>query len=597
VQKTVTKQLLILFITLFISDSLFPQSYNTQFYNESNGLFNSKVWSIIQDKSGRIWFGTRSGISVYDGLSWSGFLNTDSIGGYECFGLHEDEEGNIKALFRNPSFFVATHTKDGWKRLPVSGIITGNPICSFFVTGKSDNERVFVCTENDGIFWHEGNSWKSFYPRTDYGLELIYSACPLGDSVLLATEKGLYFWNPSGETRGAGINFPTNPRGIYSKKEYGNKFYAAGEDWFGFWENGTVYTFSKKIVNAFDYNILSVRIEPDNNSGFYLFNSFTLNYFSLLDTSVTRLRSKSGLITDGASCVFIDRENNTWIGSLRGANKISCRRFINYLDLFGEGEGEVSAILEYEPGKIIFGGNNGYTMYDGTGFRHYPPSKPNINRSEKERILDFELDSKNNIWIASTTGGFQVIDKNGKRVNYPGITPLKERALSVIMDRDKNMWLVTNAGVYIYDGKETRKNGEIPSNYIIRKAFALNENTLGFATVQDGFYLKTKTGVTRYCTNNKESNSVYSLLKDRKGRLWIGTMAGLFELKNNTVQRALLNNGDTIARPVYLLTEDKSGNLWIGTDFGVYKYNGKEIRAYSTKDGLAGNELNRPEEP
>ncbi|MCE1165048.1 MAG: ATP-binding protein [Bacteroidetes bacterium] len=591
--KTVIKVFSFLFVTLFAANLVFSQSYNTQFYNESNGLFNSKIWDILQDRSGRMWFGTRSGISVYDGISWSGFINTDSIGRYECFALRMDDDGNIKALFRNPSFFVATYTKDGWKRLPPSGFITGNEICSFFTTGRGDNEKVYICTENDGIIWHGNDAWKTLLLNEEYGIDIVYSACPLGDSVLISTNKGLYFWNTAGTFRSADIAFPSKPRGLYTQKEFGNKIYAAGEDWFGYLENDSVKILSEKLTSNFDFNVLSLRIEPDNNSGFYIFNYFTLNYFSLKDSSVTRLRSKSGLITDGATCVFTDRENNAWIGSPRGANKISSRRFINYLDLFGEGEGEVSAIMEYEPGKIIFGGNNGYTMFDGEKFRHFPIPDPNRSRSEKERILDFQLDTKGNIWVASTTNGFFLIDKTGKKLNYKLDIPVKERATSVIMDKDKNLWFVTNGNVYIHNDAGTKIYTDIPKNHVIRKAFNLGDSTLGFTTVLEGFYLRRGNVTTHYMGQTKEGNSVFTLEKDRKGKIWIGTLAGLFELNGEKVQRAILNDGDSVARPVYLLMEDRSGNLWIGTDFGVYKYNGSIVRKYSTKDGLSGNELNR----
>ena len=53
----------------------------TQF-TEKDGLSNNSIWSILEDKSGNIWFGTDDGVSCYDGqtISKIPFAMTTSIG-------------------------------------------------------------------------------------------------------------------------------------------------------------------------------------------------------------------------------------------------------------------------------------------------------------------------------------------------------------------------------------------------------------------------------------------------------------------------------------------------------------------------------------
>lgn len=53
----------------------------TQF-TEKDGLSNNSVWSILEDKSGNIWFGTDDGVSRYDGktISKISFTSTSTIG-------------------------------------------------------------------------------------------------------------------------------------------------------------------------------------------------------------------------------------------------------------------------------------------------------------------------------------------------------------------------------------------------------------------------------------------------------------------------------------------------------------------------------------
>ncbi|HEY1038840.1 MAG TPA: two-component regulator propeller domain-containing protein, partial [Bacteroidia bacterium] len=85
------------------------------------------------------------------------------------------------------------------------------------------------------------------------------------------------------------------------------------------------------------------------------------------------------------------------------------------------------------------------------------------------------------------------------------------------------------------------------------------------------------------------SNTVYSILEDKKGNMWFGTDIGLtkFDGKdfiNYTDKDGLSNN------TVMSILEDKKGNLWFGTyGGGVTKYDGKYFTPYTEKEGLSNN--------
>lgn len=52
-------------------------------FTEKDGLSNNKIWSILEDKSGNIWFGTDDGVSRYDGKTISKVLfNLPSPSGF-----------------------------------------------------------------------------------------------------------------------------------------------------------------------------------------------------------------------------------------------------------------------------------------------------------------------------------------------------------------------------------------------------------------------------------------------------------------------------------------------------------------------------------
>jgi ligand-binding sensor domain-containing protein len=46
------------------------QSYQVQTYSEADGLPSATVYDVTQDRQGRMWFATRAGIAMYDGVTW-----------------------------------------------------------------------------------------------------------------------------------------------------------------------------------------------------------------------------------------------------------------------------------------------------------------------------------------------------------------------------------------------------------------------------------------------------------------------------------------------------------------------------------------------
>jgi signal transduction histidine kinase/ligand-binding sensor domain-containing protein len=78
---------------------------------------------------------------------------------------------------------------------------------------------------------------------------------------------------------------------------------------------------------------------------------------------------------------------------------------------------------------------------------------------------------------------------------------------------------------------------------------------------------------------------VTSVFTDSRGRLWLGTVDGLFEF---TSARGTAARVRSLSDDVLHITEDREGNLWITTaSKGVYKIGAELIVSYTTADGLA----------
>jgi ligand-binding sensor domain-containing protein len=90
------------------------------------------------------------------------------------------------------------------------------------------------------------------------------------------------------------------------------------------------------------------------------------------------------------------------------------------------------------------------------------------------------------------------------------------------------------------------------------------------------------------------SNSIYSILQDKNGNIWVGTEKGLnrfdgnkfvsvpIVLKNNSSN--YFNNSNNISTPtenkVWSIMQDRIGTIWFGTDDAVYCYIEKKFSRF-----------------
>jgi hypothetical protein len=90
-------------------------------------------------------------------------------------------------------------------------------------------------------------------------------------------------------------------------------------------------------------------------------------------------------------------------------------------------------------------------------------------------------------------------------------------------------------------------------------------------------------------SNGLNNVTVYHLLEDRNGNLWVGTVGGgISRYDGSNFQNFTRENG-LAGNWIGGMLEDRNGNLWIRTNIGVSRYDGSNFRNFTVEDGLAGN--------
>ncbi len=94
-------RLLVVIFVCVLTGLIYSQTINSTFERITikDGLSNSIVSSIIQDKKGFMWFATHNGLNKYDGFTFKVYRHiandSTSLSQNEIRKLYEDNEGNI----------------------------------------------------------------------------------------------------------------------------------------------------------------------------------------------------------------------------------------------------------------------------------------------------------------------------------------------------------------------------------------------------------------------------------------------------------------------------------------------------------------------
>ncbi|MCS3799576.1 signal transduction histidine kinase/ligand-binding sensor domain-containing protein/DNA-binding response OmpR family regulator [Chitinophagaceae bacterium OAS944] len=553
----------------------------TSWLGIEQGLSNNSVRCIYQDKKGFLWFGTYDGLNRYDAYTFkvfrNNFNNTSSLPNNFINAIDEDNNGNI---------WVATR----------QGVAVYHPLANNFtpIYYKAGNNTPVKLTSVIRDIERDGNG-NMLIGTIDMGVVF----CAAGDSV--------------------GVRLATDAQ-------------AAGENL----EIASIKKGADKTVWVF------IR-----GKGLYRF-----------DDTVKRLRLVNATTTN-ASCLEI-KEDNIWVGSSRGMYRYNIKQNIYdkyYNEQNGLSQNDVVSVTASGNNKLWIATNAGITVMDITKDQElqYLQAGRQRNSLNSNTITSILEDRDGRMWIGSLRGGINIIDNKKHLFGKVDADPLAANTLisnfvyTFYEEPDGKLWIGTDGnGLSIWDRKaNTFRNyqhnpadANSLNNDYITHITGDYQNNIWIATYRGG-------GVSRYnrAADNFEhfrfvqtspyrefvNGLTYTLLEDKRKRLWSGTLQyGLFLLNRQTNRfelfdeklkdlfllsednKGLLWGGslsqliaiDTINKqhrfynignPVRSLLEDKAGNFWVGTEGGGLllfdRKSGAIVTRYTTDDGLCSNSV------
>lgn len=646
--RQLPKILIFCFVLLNLA---FAESPNFQTISLDEGLSQSGVRSIAQDKTGFLWFATSDGLNKYDGYEIQVFRNEKnnpkSISSDIISCVFTDSKGNLWVGTRDKglNLYIAKDEtfKHFQKDLENPKSIVSNEISRIY---EDKRGNLWIATfdglsrfnsETEEFYNFEISSERQNYKR-------IFDVYEDSENTLwVAGLFGLFIFDREADALRK-FERVENEIDTFSGDElvFSKIFEDSNKNlWLGTLENGIVFwdkkadffqhfkpkKKDKTIIPAHSVWDLNEDSKGNLLIGTWKAGLVKVNLENLSFENFRRNESDPNSLSDNTIfSILIDHSETIWLGTgLGGVCKTNPfqKKFHHIKNEIGNKNSLRNNIVwsfgETLDGRILIGTQGGgLNVLDKktneiSAFKHNPDNPKSISG---DVVTAISVSENGGIWVGNSMRGLNLLDLEKGIFEHFARIDGNENSLSnnfitnLLAEENGILWIGTSfGGLNKFDTKtnsfkhftQTEDKNSIQSNRI---------STL--TNSKDGSYLWIGTPVGLYKFDKKteelelyeskpndtkglSSNEIMSVFEENENLVWVGTYNGLEKFdtkaktfKHYTTQDGLPNN------LIYAILPDDNGNLWLSTNKGLSRFNPKEetFRNYDVSDGLQSNEFN-----
>lgn len=646
-----SRSIYVFFVILLISSAVYPQfrPYKFKRITLEDGLSQSSVGRIFEDKQGFIWISTEDGLNRYDGSAIKVYRHnpsdSNSIMSSWVGDFLEDKHGNLWMMPFSNGLVMYDRKSDSFK--------------NFYYPKKSDNISMFYDGKRDLIWLSVRNQvyyfntvteiFKAVLPDTgitytrmtiqDETIWVITSSQlfkgdletkkfkqikPEGNSevfadfssivatkdgkLIIGSRFGMYRFVPVTNKIQHIIQVNTSNAGVVPVTTYTGIFDQEGKYiWVTIMNSGLLrinmnnesdiifYSDASDVPLKYSISANQVHyLSLDQKGTLWLGTDFGMSYYdTLLDRFVAYFNNPNGTSSrkvDSYHFAFTDRAGNTWLSTrLEGVSVILKNKGFNDIYWF-----YAQFIKDIKMTKGEYQNNLKI-------INEYLANLP---------VRDLLEDSEGNVWFASDnrlvklvkkTGAFEILNPMASFMGFPA------RSLGdIIQDSSGKIWLLPYDGqlsylvndnktaVAIYNDLHTKEH---PS--FVYAGYVDRQNVLWYG---DGGFIEKYDMKSGRFSGFQEN----SLFKSQSSRfwfeesdtvIWIGATEKLIKHNRNTgtyteVFLQYTNTKPGTIYPTMCLAVDAENNFWIGTyGGGLVYYNRKtgEMKNYRVDEGLSND--------
>jgi len=464
-------------------------------FSAKEGLSNNIVRSILEDKSGNLWFGTqRGGVSRFDGINFTHYTKKEGLSNNTVRSILEDKSGNL--WFGTNGGGVSRYDGTNFTHYNEKEGLSNNKVYSI-LEDKSGN--LWFGTYGGGVSRHDGISFTHY--TENEGLSNNYVL-----SILEDKSGNLWFGtNGGGVSRFDGINFThfTEKEGLSNNYVLSILEDKSGNLWFGTSGgvsrydgiNFTHFTENEGLSNNYVLSIL------EDKSGNLWFGTNGGGVSRFDGINFTHFTEKEGLSNNYVLSILEDKSGNLWFGASGGVSRYDGINFTHFTEKEGLSNNTVWSLLEDNGGNLWFGTQGGgVSRFDGTNFTHYT-EKEGLSNNTVWSLLE---DNGGNLWISTEKGlnyfvfeegevlQLQNAKQNKKDTEHPEIIVLENqdglRAMdfwnnSALIDGKNLAWWGSGKSLVMLDLNKFTVPTEPPAIYL--RQLDINEQFIDYRLLQD----------------------------------------------------------------------------------------------------------------
>lgn len=571
------------------------------------GLSNSYVVDIVEDKNGYIWIATEEGLNKLEGGKFTSFYKANK-------GKLINLTGNeLNSLFDDPNEPIL------WIGTQRAGLISFNYQNNTQIIYQHNYQDPHSIITNDITSIHpatDGNLWITTYWRGIEYLDKKTGKFTHYNQQTIPELPSNTVWTAIDDNKGnLYIGHSNHGMSILSTKNKKVKN----------------FTYDKSNNNSLPSNNIQC-IFKDNTGNIWVGTEKGLVLYKPETETFIRLGEKEPALSHRIYDIQQFNENELWIATEFGGIAIidlSKTLFNTAEEIHVIQAGNNEYNLNNSTVRCLFqdshqniwagtwGGGINFLSSDGALFKSfsYSPNSPESSLSTQIASAVC-IDKQGLLWIGTDGGGINVL-KDGQRIatyteesghlsgnsvqtkSFQQIFPEKESTQdvrSLFEDNNGTIWVGTSNGVFQID-RESKKilqhmNANAPDN-LVRSVIKDKKGQIWVGSFGRGIFLYASNGKRLKEFNtylNFPSNTINQIFEDSKGCIWAATGEGLVQIENSSPWKyKVYQRNEGLANTfIWAIEEDENQNIWFSTNQGIscFVRNEGNIYNYDFRDNI-----------
>lgn len=301
-------------------------------------------------------------------------------------------------------------------------------------------------------------------------------------------------------------------------------------------------------------------------------------------------QTEEGLPQNYVSTIARYDNEYLWFGTLEGLVRFDGVQFkvFNKFNTPGISDSFISCLEPLSNGIIAVGTEKGgLLIYSNGVFQSF-----GINSAPGSLyIRSLEHDMRGNLWIGTGFGLYKMeLNKaHFTKIDNPLVSSSNISAL--FCDSGGTLWIgangrllkMTGEDITVFADTNVLGNGQVTSICMDKQGF------IWAGTEGNGLFMFSYSGDMRHFGGGKDLPSaiIRTVYCDKNGVIWTGTASGIARFNGKRFDYA---EGDGVfAVDVFCILEDAENSLWVGTAAGLFQLRDGKVQVISTKHGLAHN--------